>query len=127
MYARNEADAVMDAYEVRIKHLEAILDDLDPRRNLSLVYENQQLRDRIKELEAEDARMKKQVEELCKQVPVFHVVADGDLPSDKRDVIAITKFSRYIDNYLGFYHDEHHWRIHDKVIMWCELPTEPST
>lgn len=40
----------MDAMEARIKHLESIL-DLDPRTNLSLVDENQQLRSRIKELE----------------------------------------------------------------------------
>lgn len=51
-FHKSEADSVMDAMEARIKHLEAIL-DLDPRTNLSLVNENQQLRDRIKELEAE--------------------------------------------------------------------------
>lgn len=49
-YYKEDADKVMDAMEARIKHLESIL-DLDPRTNLSLVDENQQLRSRIKELE----------------------------------------------------------------------------
>ena len=52
VYNAAEADAVMDAMEARIKHLESIL-DLDPRTNLSLVDENQQLRSRIKELESQ--------------------------------------------------------------------------
>lgn len=50
VYEKDDADKVMDAMEERIKHLESIL-DLDPRTNLSLVDENQQLRSRIKELE----------------------------------------------------------------------------
>lgn len=50
MYEKEDADNVMDAMEARIKHLESIL-DLDPRTNLSLVDENQQLRSRIKEIE----------------------------------------------------------------------------
>lgn len=73
-YSKDEADKVMDAMEARIKHLESIL-DLDPRTNLSLVDENQQLRSRLEDVQntmatenvdlgMENFKLKERVKEL---------------------------------------------------------------
>lgn len=76
-YHKSEADSVMDAMEARIQHLEAIL-DLDPRTNLSLVNENQQLRDRIKELESKEKKWKNDAANCC---ALLHLVRKGKNPT----------------------------------------------
>lgn len=112
----------------RIEFLEPTEDE----KIADLERENKKLRDDVKEWRkacdkyiAANALLTKQVYELLSRVPVWHFVTDGDLPSDKRNVIAISGFAPsepYVDNYLGFYHDEHHWRVHDDVVKWCEMP-----
>lgn len=122
-YHKSDADSVMDAMEARIKELEA--------ENKRLKEENLKHREDKMTLTLKYNEvlniLNNENEELKKQVPLWHFVVDGDLPSNNRDVIAFTGRTIYIDNYYGFYHDEHHWRIHDDVTHWCELPTEPPT
>lgn len=108
-YYKEDADNVMDAMEARIKHLESIL-DLDPRTNLSLVDENQQLRSRIKELEKrledvqntmatenvdlgmENYKLKERIKELEAAICIFEttqkwISVEDRLPDENKKVL----------------------------------------
>lgn len=98
---------------------------------------------RIKDLEAENERLKA-------HVPVWHYVADGDLPKTlnvdrEREVYALieSKESGTTDKWTQslLYKENHDWfednvwfydldtplREGLKVVMWCELPQPPTT
>lgn len=151
-YAAPEADAVMDEYEKRIKELEEAnklaviagnkqagrIKELEAevigykasleRANFKMCEKDA----RIKELEAENEKLKEHVSALNKNKARWHIVADCDLPKTCEFVKAKLESGRqlkmkyangnWFDSNEFFYDNDE-----DPVTHWRSLPPPPTT